>query len=163
MEEWYVVRTKPRQEQLALENLERQSYQCFCPWIARRRKRIGKIQVYKEAFFPGYLFVKMDLDSTNTSPICSTRGVNGLISFGSSVIPVREDVINTLRLYITSNGLIEWDHPDFISGQELCIEDGPMEGLNAIFQAKKGEDRAILLLNLLGEYREVEIPISALR
>ncbi len=28
---WYLVHTKPRQEQVALENLQNQAYPCFLP------------------------------------------------------------------------------------------------------------------------------------
>lgn len=163
MGEWYVVRTKPRQEQIAQENLVRQGYQCFCPRIAQWRKRFGKRQLCIEAFFPGYLFIQLDLGLTNTAPIRSSRGVNSLVSFGSRIMPVPQDLIETMRQRMTDDGLVEKGESDYKYGQEVRVEEGPMVGLDAIFQTKRGEDRAVLLLNILGGKRRVELPIAVLK
>ena len=163
MVQWYVVRTKPHQELLAWVNLERQRYQCFCPQVKHWRIRYGKRQLCEAAFFPGYLFIRLDLASMNTAPIRSTRGVSGLVSFGSCIMPVPEDVINVIRMRISDDGFITGEQSDFICGQEVHVEDGPMTGIDAIFKAKKGEDRALLLLNILGGQREVEVPITTLQ
>ena len=37
---WYLIHTKPRQESVALENLERQGYQCYLPVDANRKLTI---------------------------------------------------------------------------------------------------------------------------
>jgi transcriptional antiterminator RfaH len=162
MERWYVVQTNVRQEQIALENLSRQGYQCFYPRIKQWHKRRGKRYLSEEAFFPGYLFISLDLDQTNTTPIRSTRGVTSLIRFGYQIQPVPEAVIEILQQRTDSMDVVSVLPVDFKPGQQVRIEEGPLEGFTAIFQTKKGEDRAILLLGLLGSQRRVEVPSRSL-
>lgn len=57
---WYLVHAKPRQEQLALVNLDRQGYSSYMPVMSVERIRRGKAVVYKEPMFPRYLFVPLD-------------------------------------------------------------------------------------------------------
>ena len=60
---WFAVYTKPRQEQVALENLERQGFRCFLPMAVnpyqRRSQRMPRI----EPLFPRYLFLKAIAES----------------------------------------------------------------------------------------------------
>jgi len=162
MERWYVVQTKVRQELNALENLSRQGYHCFYPRIKQWHKRRGKRYLSEEAFFPGYLFISLDLGKTNTAPIRSTRGVTGLVRFGYQIQPVPEAVIEMLQQRTDSMDVVSVLPVDFKPGQQVRVEEGPLEGLTAIFQTKKGEDRAILLLGLLGAQRRVEAPIASI-
>ena len=45
MSNWYLIHTKIRQERLALENLERQGFECFLPLIRAEKLRRGALQV----------------------------------------------------------------------------------------------------------------------
>ncbi len=162
MEKWYVIRTKPRKEQVALENLQRQGYRCYYPRLKQMQRRRGKRQSCIEALFPGYLFINLDMESTNTGPIRSTRGVYGLVTFGSQIKPVSDGIISAIQLRSDEDDVIDNQQAEFKAGQQIRIEGGPMEGLDAIFQEKNGQDRAILLLNILGAERTVEVPVSDL-
>ena len=51
MKNWYLIKTKPRQEKLAKQNLKNQGYRAFCP--------IVKINNRLVVLFPGYLFVQL--------------------------------------------------------------------------------------------------------
>ncbi len=162
MEKWYVIRTKPRKEQVALENLQRQGYRCYYPRLKQMQRRRGKRQSCIEALFPGYLFINLDMESANTGPIRSTRGVYGLVIFGSHIRPVADEIITAIRDRANEDDVIDNKQAEFKAGQQVRIEGGPMEGLEAVFQEKSGKDRAILLLNILGTERAVEIPVSDL-
>ena len=78
---WYLVHTKPRQEQCALQNLQQQGYQCYLPMLATEKLRQGRLVVSEEALFPRYLFIRLGLGQSDKSwaPIRSTRGVNQLV------------------------------------------------------------------------------------
>ena len=52
MSNWYLIHTKIRQERVALENLERQGFECFLPQINTEKLRRGALQVVQEALFP---------------------------------------------------------------------------------------------------------------
>ena len=61
MHHWYVIQTKPRQESVAIENLERQGYAAYCPKMAqaKRRRQRQRWQKVIEPLFPRYLFVQL--------------------------------------------------------------------------------------------------------
>jgi len=162
MEKWYVIRSRPRQEQVALENLQRQGYRCFYPRLKQMQRRRGKRQLCIGALFPGYLFINLDMETANTEPIRSTRGVHGLVAFGTLIRPISDGIISAIQLEANEEDVIDSEQTEFEAGQQVRIESGPMEGLNAIFQEKNGQDRAILLLNILGTERVVEVPLSDL-
>lgn len=161
MERWYVIQTKPRQENLAEQNLERQGYRCFLPQIKQWQKTRGERRLVEKAYFPNYLFISLDLYRTNSAPIRSTRGVNKMVRFGNEMLPVPDTVIESIRQHSETN-LAGINNYDFKPGQEVHIEDGAFAGLTAIFQEKRGENRALLLLHMLGNQQRVEIAMAAL-
>jgi transcriptional antiterminator RfaH len=59
MSNWYLIHTKIRQERVALENLDRQGFECFLPTILAEKLRRGALQVMKEPLFPRYLFIRL--------------------------------------------------------------------------------------------------------
>lgn len=56
---WYLVHTKPKQEKYALENLQRQGYECYLPLLLSERIRQGILMVTDEPLFPRYLFIRL--------------------------------------------------------------------------------------------------------
>ena len=55
---WFAVYTKPRQEHIALLNLERQSFECFLPMAENPyQRRSTKNAARREPLFPRYLFL----------------------------------------------------------------------------------------------------------
>ena len=57
-ESWFAVYTKPRQEHIALLNLEHQSFECFLPMAQDpRQRRSARNGALGEPLFPRYLFL----------------------------------------------------------------------------------------------------------
>ncbi len=73
---WYAIHSKPRQEERALENLERQGFQAWLPMLTVEKFRRGKLAKVVEPMFSRYLFIRLDTEQTNWSPIRSTLGVS---------------------------------------------------------------------------------------
>jgi len=158
MEAWYTVHAKARQEQLALEHLQRQQYTPYLPLVRLHRRRRGSWEEVTEPLFPGYLFIRLDPQRDNTAPIRSTRGVVGLVRFGGTLRPVPGGLVE--RLLATPadpDGAIRREHL-FQSGDRVEIVTGPLAGLQAIFLAPTGQERAQLLLELMG--RETHVVVS---
>jgi len=80
---WYLIQTKPKQENRAIENLELQGVNAFCPKVFVEKIIRGKRKVLKEVLFPNYLFVQFDQENISALSINYTRGVNRIISFGN--------------------------------------------------------------------------------
>lgn len=146
--EWYLLRAKPRQEIVAVENLERQLFRVFLPLMSRNRHRRGKWIRIVEPMFPGYLFISLDFARQNSASIRSTRGVVDFVRFGAEPRPVPESIIHSLKTM--PSAVPDETAPLFRRGDPVAIVAGSLSGMQAIFQAEKGADRVILLLDLLG-------------
>lgn len=141
-------------EALALEHLARQSFEAFLPLIRLRKRRADRWQLVVEPLFSGYLFVQADPAQQDVSAIRSTRGTVGLVKFGDRLLPLPDTVIAELK----RRSLEPLAGPEpFSPGDPVRFAAGPFRGLSAIYQQPRGEDRAAVLLSLLGRSSLVEV------
>ncbi len=154
--QWFAVQTKPRQENLAEENLTRQGYETYLPDIVISKRQKGKWIDVIEPLFPRYLFVHIDPKTQDTSPIRSTKGVIGLVRFSSEPAPVPDEVIEFLKqTEVPESGHHVSKEPTFAKDEKVEIMAGPFSGLPGIFQMPKGQDRAVVLISILGRQSEI--------
>lgn len=158
---WYLIHTKPRQENVALINLERQGYECYLPQIRIERIRRGKAGVVIEPMFPRYLFIQLDSSNQGKSwfPIRSTLGVSQLVRFGSRAAQVDDALIDLIRSR-------EQRRPTellFNQGDIVQIAAGPFAGIEAIYQTSDPERRAMILLEILSKPVSMHIASACLR
>ncbi|WP_293661441.1 transcription/translation regulatory transformer protein RfaH [Rhodoferax sp. OV413] len=146
---WYLLHTKPRLEDQALTNLERQGYECYLPKINIERARRGRAEVKSEPMFPRYLFIRLGTSDQGKSwaPIRSTLGVNQLVRFGMRAAKVDDPLVKLLR----ARELNMPTETMFQTGEAVLITDGPFSGIEAIYQTSDAERRAIILLNILSK------------
>ena len=163
MTHWYAVQSKPRQELIAEQNLQRQGFTTYLPRIRlRKRKRDSWVDAV-EPLFPRYLFIHVDPDQDSLAPVRSTLGVAGLVRFGQLLRPLPEAVIHYLKQLEdpeTKQRQAEvWPHQP---GDTLEVLEGPFANLTGIYQMPLGEDRALLLIELLGRSNSVAVAKEAL-
>ena len=154
---WFVVHTKPRQEQLAEEHLARQGFECFLPRTLNPCRRLKRRRV--EPMFPRYLFLRADTAVQNISSVGHTRGVSRLVKFGTRLAQAPEWVVERLKRATDQvSGLVRLAPLPFARGDRVDVFDGPFAGLRAIFQTEDGDSRALLLVQLLG--REITVAVN---
>lgn len=160
---WYVIHTKPRQEHRALSNLQQQGYQCYLPKIAIEKLIRERVSVIEEPLFPRYLFICLDASrhGQNWSPIRSTWGVSGLVTFGS--VPAKVDSSLIDLMCQQEQGLSQEPERLFAEGETLLVVDGPFSGLEAVYQMTSGENRAMVLIELMGKFAQMQIAPASLR
>lgn len=158
IEAWYVAQLKSRSEFLAEQNLTRQGFAVWTPKIRRTCRRGGIFRDELQPLFPGYLFVGSSALSSPFRAIGSTVGVRRLIGFGNegpALVPA--EVIDALRSHYgdtgrTAAGQIE-------KGDRVRVIAGPLAEIIATVDALPGADRVRLLLNVLGQWRRVSMPL----
>lgn len=156
---WYVVASKPRQEEIARENLDRQGYQTFLPRLSMNKRRRGGWATVIEPLFPGYLFVYLTLGEDDPAPVRSTVGCVGLVRSGKALVPVPDSIMAPL---LKLGEAPQQRDAGFAPGDLVSLEDGPFVGLVAIFEMNRGADRARVLIELLGRQQRVEVGINQL-
>jgi transcriptional antiterminator RfaH len=157
---WYVILCKPREDDRAQVHLERQGFECYRPLYERERVRYGRKQATKAALFPGYVFVRLDRIHDNWLPICSTRGVVKIVRFAGYPLPVADEIIEEIRRRIAGRPMRE---PYLKTGEPVVITQGSFSGIQAIFLTSDGEERVILLLNMLQSDQKLSFPIESVR
>lgn len=158
MKHWYAIHSKPRQEQVAAQNLSRQAFEIYLPKIKQARRYRGQWRHRIEALFPRYLFIRLNLGEDNIAPIRSTRGVSKLVSLSGLPTAVPDPLIDALiQSAEPDTGLHHPEEALFEAGNPVTIVDGPLQGLEAIFKAQDGEQRSIILLTILGKTQQLRI------
>ena len=158
---WFLLQTKPKQEQRAVENLARQEVQTFCPMVRVEKVSRGKRVEALEVLFSGYLFVQLGEDSVSATSVRSTRGVSHFVTSGGTPIRVPDLLIEQLRerVAVTTEVVIS-SMPK--KGDTVQIMDGPFRGLNAVFSEVDGNSRAIVLVTMLNQKVEARVSLSNL-
>ncbi len=160
---WYLVHTKPRQAKCALENLERQGYQCYLPAIPSEKLRQGLLTVSDEPLFPRYLFIRLGQGDSAKSwaPIRSTKGVSRLVTFGVEPAKVNEGLIDLLRAQEASAQAA----PErlFNPGDRVRLTDVPFADIEGIYQMADGERRVMVLIEILSKPVAVRVAPATLR
>jgi len=146
---WYLVMSKPNKDAYAEEQLSCQGYIIYRPVIIRKKKVRGKMKEVEESLFPRYLFVQLKAGVDDWSPIRSTRGVLNIIRFGINPAEVPNHLIKLLKQQESKNTTIVMNRNRFKQGEKIIIESGPFVGIEAVFKSYKGEERVIVLLNIL--------------
>lgn len=160
---WYVIQCKGGESFRAADHLGYQGYEVFHPVLEVQKKRRGKLEWVTEPLFPYYLFIRLDRLASNWRPIRSTRGVLKIVTFGfGTPVPVGDALVETLR----AHGNERQDSTVnlyFRAGEMVEIIEGPFKDLQGVFTSHKGEERAIVLLNMLHQQQRLEIPVEHLR
>jgi len=162
MHHWYVVQTKPRQESVAVENLERQGYTTYCPQMAQAKRRRQRWQKVSEPLFPRYLFVQLAEGVDNFAPIRSTVGVLNMVRFGEKPATIPQQALDTIQQQEQMFCCETSNTPNWQSGDTVQVVDGPFAGLNGIFQTKNTEERVVILLSILGRENLITVGTNSL-
>jgi len=154
---WHVIRSKPNREDFLARELESRAVEVYFPCL-RVHPVNPRARRYKP-YFPGYLFIHVDLDQTNPSAFERVPGAANLVSFGGEVSSIPDNMVHAIRCKVdeinASGGekAEEW-HP----GDVVEIDQGPFAGYSAILDATlSGSERVRVLLRML---QKRELPVE---
>ena len=157
---WILICSKPKEEIKAKINLEYQGLETLLPLIEKNntKSKLGSL----EAIFPGYLFVKIDANSSKWLSIKSTKGVRNIVTFGSKHAIVPEKIINSLSSKLDKQGIF---HPklhksNFQKDTKLIINRGRFSGIEAIVLEKSSKQRVKLLFEYLNKRVITYVPLK---
>jgi transcriptional antiterminator RfaH len=161
---WYLIRTKPAGESLAVTNLDRQGYEVYWPRAVQTVRCNSRWRNRIASLFPGYLFLRLNEGKQALNPVNSTVGVFGVVRFGSRYTVVPDQVIRDLRARADPNtGLYRLSHTATLkAGTVVRIKTGPFDGLEGVFERQAGAERVVVLLKLLGHNASVSFPVDSI-
>jgi transcription elongation factor/antiterminator RfaH len=164
MDNWYVMHSKPRKETLLRERLRIQRIEVYLPSI--RVKPVNPRSRKEQPFFPGYLFIHVDLEQIPVSELRRIPGATGIVCLGGEPAPVGDPVVQTIRRQIEEITVSRTGRADgFSPGDWVVISDGPFANYRAMFDCRlSGQDRVRVLLEFLrGQKMRLELSASQLQ
>jgi transcription antitermination factor NusG len=157
---WYALHSHPNKEELLYELVLTRGYEAFFPKIRVRpvNPRARKIKAY----FPGYMFVHVDLSASGLSVFQWMPFASGLVRFGGEPSVVPEHLINAIRQRIGEIAEAGGELFDGLEqGDPVVIHSGPFAGYEAIFDLRlSGSERVRVLLKMLNN-RNLPIELSS--
>lgn len=157
---WYAVNTKARQEILAARNLQRLGVDSFLPQMKISRMRRGIRSMVTAPLFPSYLFVRFDL-AIHYRAVNFTMGVRKVVSFGSTPVKVEDGLIESIKGRLT-DGYVVVEPASLVPGQPVRIQEGPFQGLQAVFERPMNDQgRIMLLLHALSYQARVVVDLES--
>lgn len=92
MKKWYLICTKPGQETLALDTLQKSGFHCFYPTLTSPQHQT-------EPLFPRYLFVQLEdpLMGQNWSTVRTTPGVARIVNTSQDNTDISDELILFIR------------------------------------------------------------------
>jgi len=117
-------------------------------------------------FFPGYLFVRVDLNATPLSSLMYIPGVNRVVSFDSNPAIVSDEVITGIKHNLERINTTKPEHQEQLAqGDPVLILGGPFEGYQAIFDARiEGSERVRLLIKFLqNQQMRIQVPAKMVK
>ncbi len=156
-DDWHVIHTKPRQEKALAEALEKQSIRHFLPLVQHVRIYGHRRRKIEMPLFAGYLFLRGSRDVTYTA--IETRRVVQVLPVTNQTLLHHE--LKQIQLALREQGTLD-PYPFIIEGHRVRVKAGPFRGMEGIVDARKQQDRIILLVQTIGQATSLEIDASLL-
>lgn len=155
---WFVVHTKPGNEERVKTNLLNQEIESFLPMMKVQQYSGGRLVPRIRPLFPNYLFAKMDLE-VHYYKVKWTRGVNKILGNRNGPVPISERVVETIKGRAGEDSLIELQD-ELKDGDAIQVTSGPLKDLIGIFRKEmSSKGRVKVLLSLIG----VDVPVQISR
>ena len=127
-EKWYAIRVKSRYERIAKKNLENKNIKSLYLTYQTLSKRKDRKKTLTKAFFPGYMFIKTELNSEIHVEILKSIGVVEVLKNKKGPIPIPENQIENVKRLEKYEGQITTFY-EFASGMYVKIVQGPLMGV----------------------------------
>ena len=131
-------------------NLNRQGFEAYLPCYRKTRRHARRVDMVNRPLFPGYLFVRFDVERDLWRCIRSTVGVNAIVSFGGELSPVTPSIVSGLKAREDESGAISLRPSSLKVGDSVRVAEGPFEDHICLVDQIDDQKRVALLLNLMG-------------
>ena len=158
--QWIVVRSKPRSEKVAHNELVKKNIESYLPLLKERRKWSDRKKWVEFPLFSSYLFARIDIKDSIF--VLQTQGVNTIVKFGKQIAIVQNSVIEAIRLAMEGGYQLE-PIEYFVEGNSVEVVAGPMKGVKGIVAKLKGQNRLIIKIDAIQQALSIQIESKFIR
>ena len=157
LDDWFVLRTKSRQEKILAGELRARGIASFLPLMSCTKYYGGRKARVELPVFPGYLFLRGDVDHAYEAD--RTRRVAQIIR----VIDQNRFDRELRNIHLAICGQAPLDPYHYLqAGVRVEVREGPFRGLQGVIEQGGRGDRLILQVEILGRAVSLEIDASLL-
>jgi transcription elongation factor/antiterminator RfaH len=146
---WYAVHTQPNRELRAKKQLENQAFEVFLPKRLKTVRHARRLTNVTAAFFPRYLFVRLDLARHLWRSVNGTFGVSNLVMQGEMPRPVPHGVVEAMIASVDATGLLCLEQGLRV-GARVRLAAGPFAEKLGILDRLDDSGRVRVLLEIMG-------------
>jgi len=164
---WYVVHTysgfeqkamKSLYERAKLEGMEEYLGEILVPSEEVVELMGGTKRRSKKKFFPGYMFVQMELNDHTWHLVKDTPKVTGFIGDARNPMPLKEAEVRRLTQQVAEGATPSAPRITYVEGETVRVVDGPFASFNGTIEEVKEDKRKLkVLVSIFGRSTPVEL------
>ena len=154
---WFVAHTRPRCEKKLVQFCEREGLSATLPCYRAAHKYRGKIAIFHKPLFPGYVFLQ--IPTARQSQIFRSDYVANLLEVSDQALfhQQLEDVLRALETDLEIQLA-----PAIGEGMRVKIKTGPLRGMEAWVEKRRGTNTVLLRLDFIGQAAAVKLEATDL-
>jgi transcriptional antiterminator NusG len=128
--------------------------------VIEKTAKGGKKKI-KRKFFPGYIFIKMNVNTDSWHLLKATPKVTGFVGDQLNPMPVDESEMGKIVAQITEGVKRPKAKIEFSKGDGVKITEGPFSGFNGIInEIKPDKSKLEVLVSIFGRATPVELDFT---
>lgn len=145
---WFAVRTRFRDEKVALQQLTLNGIHAYLP-IKKLARRYGrKVRYVQLPLINGFVFVKILKKDYHV--VLQTQYAAGFLKFGNNLLSIPESEINLIKRLLNEEVEIDVTPTALIEGDWVEVVSGPLLGMQGQFVEEKGKGKVVVNLSYSG-------------
>ena len=117
---WYVLCCKPHKEQVVLHRLHQMGLETYFPCSKAQNGRTGKLEL--RPYFPGYLFVRVNLNEVSQSTFQWMPHTEGLVCFETRPAYVPDHLLQAVHRHVKASAVTNSVQRQGNSGSTPALE-----------------------------------------
>lgn len=157
---WYALQTRYQCEKRVDGALRDEGFDTFAPVRLEARRWSDRTKLIETPLFPGYTFVRMEVDSKSLLRVLRLPGMVRFVTSGRVLVAVPNAEIETVRALAQSDASYE-PGPFPAVGERVRIRGGCLEGIEGVLTGQT--ERKEIVISVGSIQRSLKIPLGGYR
>ncbi len=158
---WFAVHTRFKSEKMALKYLTSNEIIAYLPIKNLSRKYGNRVRAIEMPLISSCVFVK--IKKTEYLKVLETPYTAGFFKIGKNLLSVKDKEIELIQKLIGENFEVEVERKEYLSGDIVEINAGPLMGLQGKLITFNGKQKVAVELMQSEFYLKINIELSLLK
>lgn len=140
--------------------MAKKGFEVYCPTRTVLKQWSDRKKKVKEPVFTSYIFARVD--EMSRAEITLDHGIVSNVFWLGKPARIRDSEIDEIKSFLQEYPAAEVDYGSFHSGDNICIESGPLSGSKGVVNWVKGS-RAYLSISSLGLVINADVNLAHLK